>query len=196
MSATKQRILDASAQMLRRQGYSATGLKQIAAAANAPFGSLYHWFPGGKEQLGQEVIRWAGRGYLGLIQAAIGATDDLEDAVRQFFAAAAEVLEATGYCDACPIATVAGEVASTNDTLREATAEVFESWLSALTASAVQAGVDEATGRAVAIQLVALIEGAFILCRASRSTEALHVTGEAAAQTVARALNGRVRPTG
>lgn len=190
MSATKERILDASAQMLRRQGYSATGLKQIAVAANAPFGSLYHWFPGGKEQLGQEVIRWAGRGYLGLIEAAIGATDDLEDAVRQFFAGAAEVLESTDYNDACPIATVAGEVASTNDTLREATAEVFESWLAALTVRAVQAGVDEATGRAVAIQLVALIEGAFILCRASRSTEALRVTGEAAAQAVARALNG------
>lgn len=43
--ATKPRILDATAALFMRYGYTGTGLKQIVAAANAPFGSLYHHFP-------------------------------------------------------------------------------------------------------------------------------------------------------
>ena len=57
---TKDRIVNASAELFRRQGYTGTGLKQIAAEAEAPFGSIYHFFPGGKEQLGEEVIRVGG----------------------------------------------------------------------------------------------------------------------------------------
>ena len=60
MAGTRERIVDSSAELFRRQGYTGTGVKQIVAAASAPFGSLYHFFPGGKEQLGEEVIRWSG----------------------------------------------------------------------------------------------------------------------------------------
>ena len=56
--------MDSTAELFRRQGYAGTGLKQILADANAPFGSLYHFFPGGKEQLGAETILASGRLYL------------------------------------------------------------------------------------------------------------------------------------
>jgi AcrR family transcriptional regulator len=62
--STRERILYSAAELFRRQGYAATGLKQVVAAANAPFGSLYHHFPGGKEQLGDEVLRAGGAFYL------------------------------------------------------------------------------------------------------------------------------------
>ena len=45
---TRDRILYATAELFRRQGYAGTGLKQVVAEAQAPFGSLYHHFPGGK----------------------------------------------------------------------------------------------------------------------------------------------------
>ena len=57
MTTTRERIVEASAELFRRQGYTATGVKQIVTAARAPFGSIYHHFPGGKEQLGAEAIR-------------------------------------------------------------------------------------------------------------------------------------------
>ena len=50
-AGTKERIVNASAELFRRQGYTGTGLKQVVAEADAPFGSLYHFFHGGKEQL-------------------------------------------------------------------------------------------------------------------------------------------------
>ena len=66
MPGTRERIMDSSAELFRRQGYNGTGVKQIVAAASAPFGSLYHFFPGGKEQLGVEVIHHSGALYLDL----------------------------------------------------------------------------------------------------------------------------------
>ena len=61
MTGTRDRILDSGGEFFRRQGYAGTGVKQIVEAASAPFASLYHFFPGGKEQLGAEVIRRSGR---------------------------------------------------------------------------------------------------------------------------------------
>ena len=52
--------------------------------------------------------------------------------MTDFFDGAAAVLEETDYLDACPIGTVALEVASTNDRLRAATADVFDSWVAAV----------------------------------------------------------------
>ena len=56
MEGTRERIVSASADLMCRQGYEATRVKAIVTAAGAPFGSLYHFFPGGKEQLGAETI--------------------------------------------------------------------------------------------------------------------------------------------
>src|ERR1700761_9063229 len=130
-TTTRERIVDASAELFRRQGYAATGIKQIVTEAEAPFGSLYHHFPGGKEQLGAESIRTSGKLYELLIPAVFGPAPDLVSGVRMFFAGAAAHLIETDYEDACPIATVALEVSSTSEPMREACAGVFESWIAA-----------------------------------------------------------------
>src|SRR4051795_13081269 len=109
---TKERIVDATAERFRRQGYTGTGLKQIAASADAPFASLYHFFPGGKEELGAEVIRWSGAMYGMLWLEIVRPERDIARGVRKFFEGAAAHLVETDYADACPIATVALEVAS------------------------------------------------------------------------------------
>src|SRR3954469_7828203 len=140
-NTTRERIVTTSAELFRRQGYNATGVKQIVEEASAPFGSLYHFFPGGKEQLGAEVIKWSGALYAQLIDVFFEPATDVGSGVESFFAGAAETLRDTDYADACPIATVALEVASTNDTLRQATAEVFESWITTATDRFVISGI-------------------------------------------------------
>jgi AcrR family transcriptional regulator len=188
MSSTRERIVDASAELFRAQGYAATGVKQIVAAAEAPFGSLYHFFPGGKEQLGAEAIRVSGGIYEQLIPAVLDPAPDLVTGVRDFFAGAAEQLRETGYADACPIATVALETSSTSEQMRAACAEVFESWIAAGARRHVEAGLDERRARELTIAMLAALEGAFVLARALRSTEPLEIAGELAAGAVARAL--------
>ena len=110
-------------------GLRGTGIKQIVTEAQAPFGSLYHHFPGGKEQLGAEAIRASGAMYEQLIPAMFDPAPDPPSAVRDVFAGAASTCAETDYADACPIATVSLEVSSTSETMRDACAEVFESWI-------------------------------------------------------------------
>ena len=192
-TATKQRILDTTAELFRRQGYNGTGLKQIVAEANAPFGSLYHFFPGGKVELGAQVIRESGLMYQRLIEAILDAATNIVDGVRDTFTGAGAVLEETDYADACPIATVALEVASTNDELRAATAEVFSSWIASGTSRLRAAGLPPKKARELTIELIMLLEGAFLLCRAAKNTEAMDVAGRAMVAVVRDALANRSR---
>jgi AcrR family transcriptional regulator len=187
-TGTRDRIVRTSAELFRTQGYTATGVKQIVTAAQAPFGSLYHFFPGGKEQLGAEAIRASGELYAQLIPAVFDPAPDVVTGVRDFFAGAAAHLVETNYADACPIATVALEVSSSSETMRQACAEVFESWITAGAERFTDAGVDEPTARELAIGMLGVLEGAFVLARATRTTEPLRVAGELAAQRVEAAL--------
>lgn len=188
MSSAKERILDASSELFRRQGLTGTGIKQILDQAQAPFGSLYHHFPGGKDELAAETVKRAGAYYGQLVTEMLLAEPDLVSGVREAFVAAGRDLAATGYADACPIETVALEVASTNERLRLATAEVFDSWLDGLTALMRSEGIEATQARALAHTILAALEGAFVLARAARRTDALDACADAMARLVESAL--------
>src|SRR3954468_13921054 len=57
----RERMVFSAAQLIRRDGVAATGMRDVAAHAQAPRGSLQHYFPGGKEQLVNEAVAWAGQ---------------------------------------------------------------------------------------------------------------------------------------
>src|SRR5262249_43259999 len=196
MTGTRQRIIGATAALMRRQGYEATGMKEIVTAASAPFGSVYHFFPGGKEQLGAETIRWSGAEYAKLLAAALDSSPDLAGGVRAFFNGAAEHLVATGYADACPIATIALEVSSHSEVLRQACAEVFGMWTDEGTRRFADYGIPPDTARRLVVAMLALLEGAFVLCRAARSTEALQIAGDTAVTLITAAAAPSARAPG
>jgi AcrR family transcriptional regulator len=182
--ATRDRIVEASAELFRRQGYVGTGMKQIGAASGAPFGSLYHFFPGGKEELGAETIRRSGLLYGLLLGEYAGPDVELVTGIRAFFEGAAETLRETDYADACPIATVALEVSSANEELRQACADVFDSWVAGGTERFVAEGIPRGRARELVIQMIAALEGAFVLSRALRSTEPVELAGAAVAEAI------------
>ncbi|MEV5717525.1 TetR/AcrR family transcriptional regulator [Amycolatopsis mediterranei] len=179
----------AGAELFRRNGYAGTGLKQIVSEANAPFGSLYHFFPGGKEQLGEEVIRTSGLAYIQLFDLFIAPAPDVISGIEAFFAAGIATLEATGYVEGCPIATVALEVAATNEPLRIATADVFTAWIDAGTEKFARFGLGREAARTLTIAAVNNLEGAFVLCRSLRDTEAMAVAGAATVDVARRLLH-------
>ena len=140
-SSTKERILDSTAELFRRQGYAGTGVKAILAASQAPYGSLYHFFPGGKEELGVAALRAGGVTYRELVEALLPTRRGRGGRHPGLLRRRRRDGGATGYADACPIATVALEVASTSEPMREAAAEVFESWLAVLAERFEEAGI-------------------------------------------------------
>ncbi|WP_020378864.1 TetR family transcriptional regulator C-terminal domain-containing protein [Candidatus Microthrix parvicella] len=113
---------------------------------------------------------------------------DLVGATETFFAGAAWTLTESDFADACPIATVALEVASTNDDLRRSAAAVFDDWVRRAAARFVQHGIGEADAPGLARVVIMLLEGAFVLSRTTRSTIPLDDAGRVAAAEVRRLL--------
>jgi AcrR family transcriptional regulator len=175
--STRESILTAAAELMRHKGYSAVGMKDIAAASGAPIGSLYHHFRGGKVQIAREALINAGHAYALLIPSIVDAYTDLGEAIEAAFTQAADDMAGTGFANMCPVASVAAEVADTVEELRETSASVFQNWVDGGSDYFASRGLGPSQAREVTLALIATLEGAFILARTLRSTEPLLAAG-------------------
>jgi AcrR family transcriptional regulator len=178
---TAERIVTATAELMRRQGYGATSVKQITAAARAPIGSLYHHFPQGKQQIAAAALRTSGAAYIQLLPLLMDPYPDLRVAVVAAFTAAAEQIEQSGWMNMCPVGTVAGEIADSEPALREVTAEVMQSWIDQGSAYFRARGLPAPAAHTFVIAVLGALEGAFILSRTLRSTAPIESAGQAMA---------------
>lgn len=189
MAGTRDRIIVATNELFRRQGYNGTSLSQISEAANATIGSIYHFFPGGKEALGVAVIETTGAIYRELFESIANEAPGPAEAYVAFFAGAAAVLAESGYIDPCPIGTIAREVANVSEPLRVAAANVFTSWVDAATRHLTSAGIPSDQAAQLAEVFVATVEGMFVLGRTQRSTAPLESAGRSLSQLVTLAID-------
>jgi AcrR family transcriptional regulator len=167
---TRERIVTATGELFRRNGYHGTSMKEITAAAGATMGSLYHFFPGGKDELAAEVLTTSGAAYRALFEAFADEAANATAAVDSFFHGAAAVLDDVDFIEICAIGTVAREVASTNDQLRRAADAVFDSWIDAAARRFETDGFDAATARELGATVVAALEGGILLARTARDS--------------------------
>jgi AcrR family transcriptional regulator len=190
-SETRERVLDTSARIFRQQGYAATGLKQIVSEGRAPFGSLYHFFPGGKQQIGVEALTRAGERYERLVDRVFERSKNPAAAALAWFELAAEALAQSDYAEGCPIGTVAAEVASTNEALRLVCAEMFESWQTRLTVELIGDGVSRRDAKELASFALSALEGAYVLSRVARNIQPLKDSGKRVAAAIRAAPRRR-----
>ncbi len=177
------------ATLLRRQGYAATGWRQVVAESGAPWGSQAHHFPGGKQQLAAEAVAIAGSAYERMLRAALESSHPA-DAVCAWADLAARQLEASGWVDGCPVATVALEEAAISDTIAAACAEALTRWRDALTESVTAHGAARPDAESLATLVLAGMEGALLLSRAARDPGPLRTVGK----ELAAVLRARLHP--
>jgi len=176
---TDERIVVAMTELLRRQGYAATGIKQVVDAADAPIGSIYHHFSGGKRDVAEAALRQSGAAYGELVGMLLAPYDDIAAGIEAAFGSAAETIAENEWLNMCPVATVAGEIADTEPALPTAAAEVIDAWGEKGTALYRTRGLAEPDARALILAVVASLEGAFILARTQRSTAPIVAAGRA-----------------
>jgi TetR/AcrR family transcriptional repressor of lmrAB and yxaGH operons len=187
---TRQRMVRSAARLLRRQGYAATGWRQVVADSATPWGSQAHHFPGGKEQLAAEAVTLSGAGYERLLRGVLADTHPA-DAVIAWADAAAAGLESSGWADGCPVATVALETAHSSDALAAACSAALATWHAALATSIVEHGAAPAEASALATLVLAGIEGGLLIARASRDAEPIRIVS----RELAAVLRARARAT-
>jgi TetR/AcrR family transcriptional repressor of lmrAB and yxaGH operons len=176
--SSRQAFVRATAQLLRRQGYNATGVNHIVARSGAPKGSMYFHFPGGKEELAVAAMTQAGGQLRRAIEATLASSDSLADALGRLVDSLAAGLESSGYEDGCPIATVTLEAAAGSERVRTTADAVFTSWLEVLEERLAAAGLSAPEAERRALLVLAAIEGALILARARRDVGPLAAVRE------------------
>lgn len=182
---TRKKLVDATAALLRRQGYHATGLSEIVAESGAPRGSLYFHFPGGKDELARAALLASTAEWRARIDAATRGARDLGEAIDATVTLLADDLELSGWDNGCPVAAVALE--ATSESVRSAVQEHFESWLDIVAARLAAAGVAAAPARQLATVALSSLEGALLLARVTRSRAPLVAVGQALRAMIALA---------
>ncbi|MEU1459873.1 TetR/AcrR family transcriptional regulator [Streptomyces sp. NPDC005727] len=171
----RERMVFSAAQLIRRDGVAATGMRDVAALAGAPRGSLQHYFPGGKEQLVNEAVAWAGR-YAGKRVARFVAALE-EPAPSALFAAMAaqwtEEYRVDGFAAGCPVAAATVDRASSGSSIREAAASAFAAWRGPVAEALTGMGVPAARADSLATLMISTLEGAILIARAERDVRPL-----------------------
>jgi TetR/AcrR family transcriptional repressor of lmrAB and yxaGH operons len=166
----KDNLVRTAMRLFRKQGYASTGLQQILSESGAPKGSLYHYFPDGKEALGQAAVELAGE----LQSQMLLALAEKHKQPRAFVKAYCEVMagwmEESEFQSGDPIATVMLETAPHSLALTAAGVRVIDRWIEIVATVFANTGLREREAKVKAQLFVATVEGALLLARIKQST--------------------------
>lgn len=114
----KENLLNKGVDLLMRQGYHGTGLKEILDAVQIPKGSFYNYF-GSKENFGAEVISHYITPYIAQLQSHLDNPElDALSALQRYFDVSILELEQTGFKGGCLLGNLMGELGDNSELCR------------------------------------------------------------------------------
>jgi TetR/AcrR family transcriptional repressor of lmrAB and yxaGH operons len=170
--------------LLARRGPHGASFNEVLQATGAPRGSLYHHFPGGKDELVLAAMDAASRRAAELLEPVRGRPAD--EAAEAFIALWRAVLTQSKFEAGCSVLAVT--VASDSPELRERAGQIFRTWRELLASLLSEGGVAPERAEGLAAALISACEGAVALARAERSLEPFDLV---AAEQI-RAIRGAI----
>ncbi|MFO7635584.1 MAG: TetR/AcrR family transcriptional regulator [Caldilinea sp.] len=169
----RQQLVETTARLLEMQGYHGTGLNQIIRESGAPRGSLYYYFPAGKEELAAAAISEQGAAMQAHTAAILSEVAAAVEAVDRVLEGMVEHFGASHFCGGAPLAAVALETSACSERLRTSCAQAYGGLSVEFEQKLIAGGFAPERARRLATIIVASIEGAIILCRTQQSAEPL-----------------------
>jgi TetR/AcrR family transcriptional repressor of lmrAB and yxaGH operons len=161
-------MLDRLMDLFREKGFDGASVSDISESTGLGKSSLYHHFPKGKEEMALQVlVRLEDQLERTLFEPMrSGGTpkqrlDRMLDGIDRFY---------EGGKKACLLERLAASVDATR--FRRPLDRAFSTWVDAVEALGVEAGLPRATARQRAEDLVVRIEGALVLCAGTGNTRA------------------------
>ncbi|MDR6288877.1 MULTISPECIES: TetR/AcrR family transcriptional regulator [Inquilinus] len=160
-------VLPALSEVFREHGFEGASLALIGQRTGLGKGSLYHFFPGGKEEMAAAVLAeidgWFGQHVFRPLR-----EDDPQRAMPEMIRSVGAYFRSGGRV--CLVGVFAlGDV---RDRFSAAIRSYFAAWIEALAQALVRAGRDDAVARDRAEEAVAAIQGALVLARALDDADA------------------------
>lgn len=162
-------MVQSAAQLLRERGLARTGMREVAEHANAPRGSLQHYFPDGKNQLITEALAWVTDQVSAPLMRMCATVPPAAPRVivGKIFARWRRFLADSDYLDGCPIVATITD-AATDEVLRAAARTSFEEWQQALSNALRHGGLSRLRAERMSLLVISSLEGAIVLSRARR----------------------------
>ena len=169
MLTNREKFLETARVLMEKQGYHATGLNEILKKSGAPKGSLYYYFPEGKEQIASEVILGAGKIISIRIREKMQAEPDAGKAIHDFLDTVACKMEETKFQSGSPFTMLAMESATESKRINQACRVLIGAFKDALE----KGGMEVLRAESVAELIVSAVEGGIVLSRTYRSANHL-----------------------
>jgi TetR/AcrR family transcriptional repressor of lmrAB and yxaGH operons len=167
-------MLEASIDLMRQSGLSGAGINEIVRASGAPKGSVYHFFPAGKQQIATEALDAYAERVQGFIAEALARGATPEQKLWSLFDAFARRAEDARFERSCAIGAVSLDLTEEVAGLREVLARALASWTEAV---AEQFGGEPQRARSFAGLVITAVEGAYVRARVERSSRAFREAG-------------------
>lgn len=178
MSNARDQILQATCDLLEKQGYHGTGLNEIVKESGAPKGSLYYYFPEGKEQITAEAVLQSGRVVSEWIRTGLKGSTSAPKAIHDFILLVAENVERSGFAAGSPLTAVAMETATQSERINLACREAYEMLQAAFKEKLLESGYSASKAEDFATFVTAAIEGGIILSRTSHTADPLRLVAK------------------
>ena len=163
VESVRDRMVVGAAELLSRAGVAEASFRNVLAHTGAPRGSIYHHFPGGKDELVSEAMRHIGGRLVGALRRTpVGSPDDV---VVTFAGLFRRLLVDSSVEAGCAVAAVVSSAGPGSEP-SAAAAQVLRAWRRELEALFATAGVASARCPSLAALTVATVEGALVLARA------------------------------
>jgi TetR/AcrR family transcriptional regulator, lmrAB and yxaGH operons repressor len=178
-TTTRDKLINAMADALQRKGLHGVGLNELLEIADAPKGSLYHHFPGGKTELAVAAIERISQHIDGLFARLFAEQADPLQALHDWLQGALQQLQNSHFERGCPLATVALESGPEDVDIRAALGRSFAAVRQALAVQLHQYGYTRDQAENLAALFVALYEGGLLQARVAGNSEPLQRAADA-----------------
>jgi TetR/AcrR family transcriptional repressor of lmrAB and yxaGH operons len=166
----KENLVRTTMRLFRKQGYASTGLQQVLAESGAPKGSLYHYFPNGKESLGEAAVDMAGALVAEMLTELAAKHAQPKAFVGAYCRVMAGWMEESHFRSGCPIATTMLETAPQSPSITAAGVRALDEWMRIIGEVFERDGTTKREAATRAQLLVATMEGALLVARIRQST--------------------------
>ncbi|NVJ71258.1 MAG: TetR/AcrR family transcriptional regulator [Alphaproteobacteria bacterium] len=166
-------LIHAAAVLFRKQGYAATGTAEILKRSGAPRGSLYYYFPEGKEAIGAAALEAASKTATRTFRDLRATSSSPAAFVKRYAVMLSGWMEASDFRDGCPAATTILETVPQSEIITPVAQTSFKAWHSALEAMLEDHGWPQGRIHATATLILSAFEGALITARVERNGRAI-----------------------
>ena len=163
-------LIHTAMRLFRKQGYASTGLQQIVVESGAPKGSLYHYFPEGKEALAVAAVTHAGELMTQMLRDCAARSRTTRGFLTAYCRTMADWMAESEFRSGCPVATTLLELCPDSLAVTAAGNAVLDEWLCVIAEVLERDGHKRRAARKQAQQIIAAMEGALLLARVRRNT--------------------------